>query len=152
MKYCFFRHYVLLHNVFFFFLMIRRPPRSTLFPYTTLFRSAVERLNLALFIDAKHQSPLRRIEVEANNVTHFLNELRIGRELESLAAMWRQRESVPDAMHRRDRHAGGSRHRASAPMRCIGRQRLQRLGHHLGDLLVSNLTRRPAARPVINTA
>src|SRR2546429_2233241 len=26
---------------FFFFLMIRRPPRSTLFPYTTLFRSAV---------------------------------------------------------------------------------------------------------------
>src|SRR5256886_8323977 len=26
--------------VYFFFLMIRRPPRSTLFPYTTLFRSA----------------------------------------------------------------------------------------------------------------
>src|SRR2546430_6133426 len=26
---------------FFFFLMIRRPPRSTLFPYTTLFRSQV---------------------------------------------------------------------------------------------------------------
>src|SRR2546430_12347439 len=28
--------------LFFFFLMIRRPPRSTLFPYTTLFRSHVE--------------------------------------------------------------------------------------------------------------
>src|SRR5947209_20101663 len=27
---------------FFFFLMIRRPPRSTLFPYTTLFRSWAE--------------------------------------------------------------------------------------------------------------
>src|SRR2546430_11406392 len=27
------------HSFFFFFLMIRRPPRSTLFPYTTLFRS-----------------------------------------------------------------------------------------------------------------
>src|SRR5690554_7618684 len=27
------------HLVLFFFLMIRRPPRSTLFPYTTLFRS-----------------------------------------------------------------------------------------------------------------
>src|SRR2546422_10705457 len=26
-------------NLIFFFLMIRRPPRSTLFPYTTLFRS-----------------------------------------------------------------------------------------------------------------
>src|SRR5256885_16164939 len=29
--------FILFH--FFFFLMIRRPPRSTLFPYTTLFRS-----------------------------------------------------------------------------------------------------------------
>src|SRR2546430_13952994 len=29
---------------FFFFLMIRRPPRSTLFPYTTLFRSQVRRV------------------------------------------------------------------------------------------------------------
>src|SRR3954467_16008497 len=28
--------------VVFFFLMIRRPPRSTLFPYTTLFRSNAE--------------------------------------------------------------------------------------------------------------
>src|SRR2546422_4854251 len=28
-----------LPRFFFFFLMIRRPPRSTLFPYTTLFRS-----------------------------------------------------------------------------------------------------------------
>src|SRR3712207_7419278 len=28
---------------FFFFLMIRRPPRSTLFPYTTLFRSGLIR-------------------------------------------------------------------------------------------------------------
>src|SRR5256885_15621279 len=29
-----------IYSFFFFFLMIRRPPRSTLFPYTTLFRSA----------------------------------------------------------------------------------------------------------------
>src|SRR3712207_6856664 len=28
-----------MHLIVFFFLMIRRPPRSTLFPYTTLFRS-----------------------------------------------------------------------------------------------------------------
>src|SRR5258708_12842678 len=28
-----------IHPLLFFFLMIRRPPRSTLFPYTTLFRS-----------------------------------------------------------------------------------------------------------------
>src|SRR2546426_8898765 len=32
---------LLLTYFLFFFLMIRRPPRSTLFPYTTLFRSVV---------------------------------------------------------------------------------------------------------------
>src|SRR5438477_10547790 len=32
-------HTTLLYLLSFFFLMIRRPPRSTLFPYTTLFRS-----------------------------------------------------------------------------------------------------------------
>src|SRR2546422_4819312 len=31
----------LIRCFFFFFLMIRRPPRSTLFPYTTLFRSVL---------------------------------------------------------------------------------------------------------------
>src|SRR6478736_10387639 len=34
-----FSHLSSLDFSFFFFLMIRRPPRSTLFPYTTLFRS-----------------------------------------------------------------------------------------------------------------
>src|SRR3712207_8619167 len=34
-------------RLIFFFLMIRRPPRSTLFPYTTLFRSRGERLRPA---------------------------------------------------------------------------------------------------------
>src|SRR2546422_5056745 len=33
--------------VLFFFLMIRRPPRSTLFPYTTLFRSGDEYFHFA---------------------------------------------------------------------------------------------------------
>src|SRR2546422_5764300 len=37
-------------SLFFFFLMIRRPPRSTLFPYTTLFRSA-EALDGVVLID-----------------------------------------------------------------------------------------------------
>src|SRR3712207_7528310 len=34
-------------HMFVFFLMIRRPPRSTLFPYTTLFRSGLEALLVA---------------------------------------------------------------------------------------------------------
>src|SRR2546422_6644895 len=35
----FYHSCAVLYVCFFFFLMIRRPPRSTLFPYTTLFRS-----------------------------------------------------------------------------------------------------------------
>src|SRR5258708_25408012 len=37
--------------IFFFFLMIRRPPRSTLFPYTTLFRS------IAMAAGCAHKPP-----------------------------------------------------------------------------------------------
>src|SRR3989442_3643714 len=38
-----YRQYTIRLWVLFFFLMIRRPPRSTLFPYTTLFRSSLSR-------------------------------------------------------------------------------------------------------------
>src|SRR2546421_5154087 len=46
---------------FFFFLMIRRPPRSTLFPYTTLFRSTLS-LHDALPISTRrpHTRPDRK--------------------------------------------------------------------------------------------
>src|SRR3712207_9591191 len=58
------------YSFLFFFLMIRRPPRSTLFPYTTLFRSGLrERLStkadphrlqpLALAPWAMNPNPLR---------------------------------------------------------------------------------------------
>src|SRR3990167_5439063 len=37
----------------FFFLMIRRPPRSTLFPYTTLFRSVLNERYIHLIGDIR---------------------------------------------------------------------------------------------------
>src|SRR3712207_7000934 len=50
-----------MYNMFVFFLMIRRPPRSTLFPYTTLFRSVRDRqsggLNRRAPVDVRN--PLR---------------------------------------------------------------------------------------------
>src|SRR5256885_11260466 len=43
----------------FFFLMIRRPPRSTLFPYTTLFRSLAEDWNSSVeFIENIYEGPM----------------------------------------------------------------------------------------------
>src|SRR3989449_10364980 len=57
--------FVFLHlsllSLFFFFLMIRRPPRSTLFPYTTLFRSdayAKEMARARDFVAARKLAPI----------------------------------------------------------------------------------------------
>src|SRR6267143_3868635 len=44
----------------FFFLMIRRPPRSTLFPYTTLFRSRRERPTVRQVGGGGTSGPARR--------------------------------------------------------------------------------------------
>src|SRR5258706_10918483 len=54
----------------FFFLMIRRPPRSTLFPYTTLFRSSVirghfEKISGKLVLDTAAKSGAIELEVPA---------------------------------------------------------------------------------------
>src|SRR2546422_3240180 len=56
-----------------FFLMIRRPPRSTLFPYTTLFRSAVEtvdddRARQAVF--GRELPDLLRLHLNAGDGVH----------------------------------------------------------------------------------
>src|SRR5207253_10929880 len=45
----------------FFFLMIRRPPRSTLFPYTTLFRSRARSISSTPGGTGRPASPMTRI-------------------------------------------------------------------------------------------
>src|SRR2546422_6984861 len=54
--------------------MIRRPPRSTLFPYTTLFRSKdssiIAALALARLFDATHPSGFRQDPLEARSEEH----------------------------------------------------------------------------------
>src|SRR5437899_11755688 len=56
----------------FFFLMIRRPPRSTLFPYTTLFRSASSRSfsRAWLIIDGFVGAPYRCIWLVSRSEEH----------------------------------------------------------------------------------
>src|SRR6266853_5927966 len=64
--------------VFFFFLMIRRPPRSTLFPYTTLFRSRdliavpVEDQRLGI-LEESWQTPFRRLAPPRDRKSTRLN-------------------------------------------------------------------------------
>src|SRR5690242_21264074 len=58
-------------SIYFFFLMIRRPPRSTLFPYTTLFRSLDER-------------PVRRVAPAEERLLHALA-VEVARDVHRLA-------------------------------------------------------------------
>src|SRR3989454_1052882 len=57
-----------LFSFFFFFLMIRRPPRSTLFPYTTLFRSD--------FRAEGWEEPLRRLAADHDVVAITIDDPR----------------------------------------------------------------------------
>src|SRR2546425_6076541 len=52
----------------FFFLMIRRPPRSTLFPYTTLFRSESTRM------DVKYKEPPLLLRNDGNTALRDMRE------------------------------------------------------------------------------
>src|SRR3712207_9449778 len=56
----------LAYSFFLFFLMIRRPPRSTLFPYTTLFRSTTPAARLGLPED----TPPRALRAAAREALH----------------------------------------------------------------------------------
>src|SRR3989449_6401827 len=64
-------------SLFFFFLMIRRPPRSTLFPYTTLFRSPPVhglRLREERVQDVIHHQVVLLVEARVRDAGHDRSE------------------------------------------------------------------------------
>ena len=92
---------------------------------------AVERLDLRLLVDTEHHSPIRRIEIEADDLSDLLLEHRVVRDLEPLHDMRLQpgiRPYPPDA---RRRYAHRLGHRRATPVRGIGRRLLHGLRDHL---------------------
>src|SRR6266566_745690 len=77
----------------------------------------VQGLDLALLIHAQHQSFLRRIQVQADNVVQLVKEPGIGAQLEALYAMRLQTMRLPDAIDGRRTYPLGSGQRAYAPLR-----------------------------------
>src|SRR3712207_9199713 len=73
----------------FFFLMIRRPPRSTLFPYTTLFRS---QLDDELGAAAKAQAATEIIMLTHNEQLHEVN---LGWHPQAEQLLWRPELQQP---------------------------------------------------------
>src|SRR5438309_11146981 len=75
----------------FFSLMLRRPPRSTLFPYTTLFRSANGRLHF-------HAVHFMRTLPTGSVDPNFGRRVRNRRQLNSLQNTWPYGYSMPIAV------------------------------------------------------
>src|ERR1039458_10795983 len=76
----------------FFFLMIRRPPRSTLFPYTTLFRSGCESPHRSARRNPRRSAGLWRSEEhtsELQSLRHLVCRLLLGSESTRLSPVIR---------------------------------------------------------------
>src|SRR5699024_12266211 len=52
-----------------FFLLLRRPPRSTLFPYTTLFRSTQSKDNRTFYVKIKDKDKKYSLEIDRRKET-----------------------------------------------------------------------------------
>src|SRR3989475_12520636 len=87
--------------------MIRRPPRSTLFPYTTLFRSIFEnfRPQFAHFLGLRHnQSPGRILRLSFYQENHHFRDLRRAPVPPQSSFSRRITTFCPSASHRRHRY------------------------------------------------
>src|SRR5256884_8476346 len=83
---------------YFFFLMIRRPPRSTLFPYTTLFRSSLRVTTLRETPTALLAEPKARDEMRYAELGRYVDALsRSGSDTKKLRVERALKLSVPFA-------------------------------------------------------
>src|SRR3712207_7774395 len=104
-----------LYAYIFFFLMIRRPPRSTLFPYTTLFRSAE---------GARQRERQRRAHSQANGDAEEGDEQHLG-EINSdhLAA------GRAETLDRKSTRLNSSHANISYAVFCLKKKKKQELYH-----------------------
>ena len=83
---------------------------------------AIERLDLGLLVDRKHDRMLGRGHIEADDVLELGRELRITRALEGAQAMRLQVVRRPDPLHRAQADPGGPGHGAPGPMGRLARR------------------------------
>ena len=96
---------------------------------------AVQRLDLALLVDAQHQGLVRRIQIQPHDVGQLLDELRVAAQLEGLDPMRLEVVTRPDALDRGLAEPLGPGQRARAPVRRRGRRGVQGGFHYRADLL-----------------
>jgi class 3 adenylate cyclase len=109
---------------------------------------AVQGLHLGLLVHAQHQGRLGWVQVQANDVADFLDELRVSAQLEGVDQVRLEPKGPPDAADRRLRHAELAGQAAGRPVGRIGGGGLQGHDQHLLDLLVGDRAGRPGSRLV----
>src|SRR3712207_7598037 len=97
--------------IIFFFLMIRRPPRSTLFPYTTLFRSERELASIRTAIDELEVRTLLSGEYDSREALVTIRSEAGGVDAADFAEMllrmylrWAERHKYPVEVYRSEEH------------------------------------------------
>ena len=99
---------------------------------------AVQGLNLALFIDAKYQGMVGRIQVKADDVPHLFDEERIGGEFEATTSVRRYGKRLKHTMHGGFGNAAVVGGLANTPMGSTGRLAGEGAFEQDGNLLIGN--------------
>jgi hypothetical protein len=68
-------------------LVVRSPAFRLSRPHGQSWLRAIQRLNLRLFVNAQYQRPIRRSQIKPNYISYFIDEQRIPRKFEALAAV-----------------------------------------------------------------
>jgi hypothetical protein len=106
---------------------------------------AIQRLDLRLLIHAQDQRALRRRQIQADDVDHLLDQLRILGELKRPDLVGLEFVITPDPVDRRGRDPRCRRQPPCAPVRTAVRRRFQRHRQHTLHVRVVDLPR--PARP-----
>ena len=93
--------------------IIMRPPSSLAGPHRQRRLGTVQGLNLRFLVNTEDGGVRRRIHIQADAVTHLVDQPRAGRELECLTAVGLQAEGVPNLL---DGRPGPCR----SPSPCLG--------------------------------
>lgn len=109
----------------------------------------IQRLDLSFLIHTQHERLIRRVEIEADDVTHLLHKEGIGGELEGALSMRLEPKRQPDAMDHGFGDPGGLRHRPTAPVRAGRGLRAECLGDQGSNRLVATRARPPGPKLIM---
>ena len=112
--------------------VVMRAPLRLAWPHGQQRPGAVQCLDLGLLVHTQDQRSIRRVEVQAHNITDLFDKERVRRQLEGIRPMGLQSEGPPYAVDGAMAQARASGHRARAP---VGRIRWSSLKGHAYDSL-----------------